>query len=53
MVKPNVLMKTVGALLVVASLFVFLKLGYAQQEQRKRWLHLLPNREVLTLLSGA
>src|SRR5258707_12209464 len=34
MVRPHVSIKRVGLLLVVAGLFVFLKLGYAQQEQR-------------------
>ena len=34
MAKPNILIKRIGVLLVVAGLFVFLKLAYAQQEQR-------------------
>ena len=34
MTKPNILIKGIGVFLVVAGLFVFLNLGYAQQEQR-------------------
>src|SRR2546426_4369983 len=34
MAKPYVLIKRIGMLLVVAGLFVFLNLAYAQQEQR-------------------
>jgi len=34
MPKPNVLIKRIGLLLVIAGLLVFLNLAYAQQEQR-------------------
>src|SRR5258708_20412202 len=34
MAKPNVLMKRIWLLLVIAGLLVFLILAYAQQEQR-------------------
>src|SRR5258708_38046832 len=34
MAKPNVLMKKIWLLLVIAGLLVFLILAYAQQEQR-------------------
>src|SRR5260370_32201078 len=34
MAKPNVLMKSIWLLFVIAGLFVFLNLPYAQQEQR-------------------
>src|SRR5260370_12665180 len=34
MAKPNVLMKRIWLLFVIAGLFVFLNLAYAQQEQR-------------------
>src|SRR6266404_4289277 len=34
MVRPHVSIKRIGVLLVVAGLFVFLKLAYGQQEQR-------------------
>src|SRR5882724_12679198 len=34
MVRPHVSIKRVGVLLAFAGLFVFLNLGYAQQEQR-------------------
>ena len=36
MPKPNVLIKRVWLLLVIAGLLVFLNLAYAQQEQRGR-----------------